>query len=135
MSDLTCTTIYHLFLHFSLTNLLFPIDRRIAKISDPSNLISNHIKSNYLGDHDLDPAIRLILRRKQRRLLRDNPGALVAVAKGARAAVHECQHQFRNRRWNCSTEVFARRKTLFGKIVTKGKCEVLLLLWLVLFLL
>ncbi|XP_050732629.1 protein Wnt-1-like [Eriocheir sinensis] len=97
---------------------------RIAKISDPSNLISNHIKSNYLGDHDLDPAIRLILRRKQRRLLRDNPGALVAVAKGARAAVHECQHQFRNRRWNCSTTVFAKRKTLFGKIVTKACREV-----------
>ncbi|XP_063606607.1 protein wingless-like [Penaeus indicus] len=92
----------------------------IAKIADPSNLISNHIKSNSLTDHYLDPAIHRILRKKQRRLVRENPGVLVAIAKGARHAVHECKHQFRNRRWNCSTSSSNRSKRLFGKIVSRG---------------
>jgi wingless-type MMTV integration site family protein 1 len=70
----------------------------------------------------MDPAVHLILRRKQRRLVRENPGVLVAVAKGANQAIQECQFQFRNRRWNCSTKNFLRGKNLFGKIVDRGKC-------------
>ncbi|XP_071526677.1 protein Wnt-1-like isoform X2 [Panulirus ornatus] len=97
---------------------------RIAKIADPSNLISNNIKSNDLMDPALDPDIRAILRKKQRQLIRTNSDVLVAIAKGARAAVHECQHQFRNRRWNCTTSAFVSRKTLFGKIVTRACREV-----------
>ncbi|XP_066961531.1 protein Wnt-1-like [Macrobrachium rosenbergii] len=93
---------------------------RIARISDPSNLISNHIKSNSLSDHYLDPAIHRILRKKQRRLVRENPGVLVAIAKGTRSAVHECKHQFRNRRWNCDPAPFNRSKELFGKIVSRA---------------
>ena len=69
----------------------------------------------------MDPAVHLILRRKQRRLVRENPGVLVAVAKGANQAIQECQYQFRNRRWNCSTKNFLRGKNLFGKIVDRGK--------------
>ena len=69
----------------------------------------------------MDPAVHLILRRKQRRLVRENPGVLVAVAKGANQAIQECQFQFRNRRWNCSTKNFLRGKNLFGKIVDRGK--------------
>ncbi|XP_044727100.1 protein wingless [Chrysoperla carnea] len=68
----------------------------------------------------MDPSVHSTLRRKQRRLARENPGALVAVAKGANMAIIECQHQFRNRRWNCSTRNFQRGKNLFGKIVDKG---------------
>lgn len=68
----------------------------------------------------MDSSVHGTLRRKQRRLARDNPGLLVALAKGANAAIHECQHQFRNQRWNCSTRNFLRGKNLFGKIVDKG---------------
>ncbi|XP_036140312.1 protein wingless isoform X2 [Monomorium pharaonis] len=60
------------------------------------------------------------LRRKQRRLARENPGVLMAVSRGANQAIAECQHQFRNRRWNCSTKNFLRGKNLFGKIVDRG---------------
>lgn len=69
----------------------------------------------------MDPAVHAILRRKQKRLVRENPGVLVAVAKGANQAIVECQFQFRNRRWNCSTRNFLRGKNLFGKIVDRGK--------------
>lgn len=68
----------------------------------------------------MDPAIHSTLRRKQRRLVRENPGVLTALVKGANMAIAECQHQFRNRRWNCSTRNFLRGKNLFGKIVDRG---------------
>ncbi|XP_034933821.1 protein wingless isoform X2 [Chelonus insularis] len=68
----------------------------------------------------MDPAVYATLRRKQRRLARENPGVLMAVARGANQAIMECQHQFRNRRWNCSTKNFLRGKNLFGKIVDRG---------------
>lgn len=69
----------------------------------------------------MDPAVHTTLRRKQRRLVRENPGVLAALVKGANMAISECQHQFRNRRWNCSTRNFLRGKNLFGKIVDRGK--------------
>ncbi|KAK6623697.1 hypothetical protein RUM43_009549 [Polyplax serrata] len=71
----------------------------------------------------MDPSVHQTLRRKQRRLARENPGVLVAVAKGANQAILECQYQFRDRRWNCSTRNFLRGKNLFGKIVDRGVAE------------
>lgn len=75
----------------------------------------------------MDPAVHTTLRRKQRRLVRENPGVLAALVKGANMAISECQHQFRNRRWNCSTRNFLRGKNLFGKIVDRGKSCLLVL--------
>lgn len=66
------------------------------------------------------------LRRKQKRLIRDNPGVLAALIKGINMAVAECQHQFRNRRWNCTTKQFQRGKYLFGKIVDRGMSDIIL---------
>lgn len=74
----------------------------------------------------MDPAIHATLRRKQRRLARENPGVLAAIAKGANMAIAECQHQFRNRRWNCSTRNFLRGKNLFGKIVDRGEYDIII---------
>uniref|UniRef100_A0A1I8NJU4 Protein Wnt n=1 Tax=Musca domestica TaxID=7370 RepID=A0A1I8NJU4_MUSDO len=88
----------------------------IAKVGEPNNI--SPISSGIMY---VDPAIHTTLRRKQRRLVRDNPGVLGALVKGANLAISECQHQFRNRRWNCSTRNFLRGKNLFGKIVDRGK--------------
>ncbi|KAI8427532.1 hypothetical protein MSG28_002054 [Choristoneura fumiferana] len=87
----------------------------IAKAGEPNNL--SPISPGVLY---MDPAVHATLRRKQRRLARENPGVLAAVAKGASMAVAECQHQFKYRRWNCSTRNFLRGKNLFGKIVDRG---------------
>lgn len=66
----------------------------------------------------LEPSLQL-LSRKQRRLIRQNPGILHSVSGGLQSAVRECKWQFRNRRWNCPT---APGPHLFGKIVNRGGC-------------
>ncbi|KAL5282446.1 WNT1 family protein [Megaselia abdita] len=84
--------------------------RGIAKVGEPNNI----------SPYSIEPSIHPTLRRKQRRLVRDNPGVLPAIVKGTNLAINECQHQFRNRRWNCSTRNFLKGKNLFGKIVDRG---------------
>ena len=87
----------------------------------PSNdLRSNRLRGGYPG-YPLDPVSSL--RKKQRRLARENQGVIGAVARGTRAAVTECQHQFRNRRWNCPTQERMRGRRLFGRIVNIGQSK------------
>lgn len=93
--------------------------RGIAKAGEPNNFLP--MSSAALP---MEPSFYGTLRRKQRRLARENPGVLLAVARAANQAISECQYQFRNRRWNCSTKNFLRGKNLFGKIVDKGKSAV-----------
>lgn len=95
------------------------IFRGIAKAGEPNNFLPMSPTSIHM-----EPAVYGTLRRKQRKLVRDNPGVLAAVARGANQAIGECQHQFRNRRWNCSTKNFLRGKNLFGKIVDRGKYHI-----------
>lgn len=110
-----CLIFNNIFLHISF--------RGIAKAGEPNN-ISPIMTPTHMY---MDPAFQSTLRRKQRRLARENPGVLAAIAKGANMAIQECQHQFRNRRWNCSTRNFLQRgKNLFGKIVDRGKCTSLI---------
>ncbi|CAH2066124.1 unnamed protein product, partial [Iphiclides podalirius] len=87
----------------------------IAKAGEPNNIAPMSPGVLYM-----DAGVHSTLRRKQRRLARENPGVLTAVAKGANMAVTECQHQFKYRRWNCTTRNFLRGKNLFGKIVDRG---------------
>ncbi|XP_025086682.1 protein Wnt-6-like [Pomacea canaliculata] len=41
---------------------------------------------------------------KQRKICRNEPEIVEEVAKGARLALLECQYQFRDRRWNCTSK-------------------------------
>ncbi|XP_060593505.1 protein Wnt-2b-A-like isoform X1 [Ruditapes philippinarum] len=54
---------------------------------------------------------------KQRRMCRLHQDAMVPLGQGALEGVHECQHQFRKHRWNCST--LERDASVFGKILLK----------------
>lgn len=54
----------------------------------------------------------------QRQLCRENPEVVVSIGKGAKLGVDECQNQFKDHRWNCST--VARGVSVFGKVMKKG---------------
>ncbi|GLH00791.1 Protein Wnt-5 [Gryllus bimaculatus] len=54
------------------------------------------------------------LTRRQQRVCRDRPDHMAVVARAARSAILECQRQFRNSRWNCST---VRDRSVFGPVM------------------
>uniref|UniRef100_A0A4W3GR76 Protein Wnt n=1 Tax=Callorhinchus milii TaxID=7868 RepID=A0A4W3GR76_CALMI len=54
---------------------------------------------------------------RQIQICRRNVEVMDSVRRGAELAIEECQHQFRNRRWNCST---VDTLPVFGKVVTQG---------------
>ena len=55
--------------------------------------------------------------RKQKGLCKRNFEVMGAVRNGAKMAIDECQHQFKNRRWNCST---VDSVALFGNVLKTG---------------
>lgn len=57
----------------------------------------------------------------QRQLCRENPEVVVSIGKGAKLGVEECQHQFKDHRWNCSK--VARDVSVFGKVMKKASRE------------
>lgn len=79
-----------------------------------------------LGRTYMEPTVRGVLRKKQVRLIRENHGVVESIARGAKAAIHECKYQFRNRRWNCPTKSIWRGKSVFGKIVERGESQTIL---------
>lgn len=52
------------------------------------------------------------LRGKQVHICQKEPDVIRAIGRGAQIGIRECQYQFRNRRWNCSTERRSLRKVL-----------------------
>lgn len=60
------------------------------------------------------------LGKHQQQLCRENPDVMVSIGKGAKLGVDECQTQFKNEMWNCST---ARDNTVFGKVMRKATPE------------
>ncbi|XP_029195179.1 protein Wnt-2b-A-like [Acropora millepora] len=57
----------------------------------------------------------------QRQLCRDKPDLMISIGKGAKLGVEECQKQFKDQRWNCST--VARDVSVFGKVTRKASRE------------
>lgn len=57
------------------------------------------------------------MERKQRRLCQKHPDHMVQVGEGAATGIKECQFQFRQHRWNCST--IDRDASVFGKSLVK----------------
>ncbi|XP_054706312.1 protein Wnt-1-like [Uloborus diversus] len=90
----------------------------LAYSEEPTNLVVDFQRANLVSLKGSSPL--LPLRKKQQRLVRDNPGAMAAIGRGVKVAITECKHQLRKRRWNCPTTDYARGKNIFGKIVQKG---------------
>ncbi|MBN3316204.1 WNT1 protein, partial [Atractosteus spatula] len=84
----------------------------IVNVASSANLLTDSRNVQLV----LDPSLQLLSRR-QRRLIRQNPGVLHAIAGGLHAAIKECKWQFRSRRWNCPT---TQSPNVFGKIVNRG---------------
>ncbi|KAM8892749.1 protein Wnt-2 isoform 2-T2 [Spinachia spinachia] len=59
---------------------------------------------------------------KQRQLCQQHPGVMQAIGAGMSDWVSECQHQFRNHRWNCNST--AREHKLFGRLLLRSSREV-----------
>ncbi|XP_065340699.1 protein Wnt-2 [Cloeon dipterum] len=57
---------------------------------------------------------------KQKQMCKATPDAFAAVSEGSKLGLTECQYQFRNHRWNCST---ARGNTTFGHVMIVGSKE------------
>lgn len=87
--------------------------RGIVNVASSGNLLTNSKNVQLV----LDPSLALLSRR-QRKLIRQNPGILHAIAAGLHTAIKECKWQFRNRRWNCPT---TQSPNVFGKIVNRGE--------------
>uniref|UniRef100_A0A4W5RHT6 Protein Wnt n=1 Tax=Hucho hucho TaxID=62062 RepID=A0A4W5RHT6_9TELE len=54
---------------------------------------------------------------KQLRFCRNYVEIMPSVAEGVKIGIQECQHQFRGRRWNCTT---INDKAIFGPVLDKG---------------
>lgn len=87
--------------------------RGIINVASSTNLLTDSKNVQLV----LDPSLQL-LSRKQRKLIRQNPGILHSVSSGLQTAIKECKWQFRNRRWNCPT---SQGPNIFGKIVNRGE--------------
>lgn len=55
---------------------------------------------------------------KQKEMCKGSPDVLIAVGDGVQLGLSECQHQFRNQRWNCSA---VGDSNVFGHVVVLGK--------------
>nr|XP_006124223.1 protein Wnt-4 isoform X1 [Pelodiscus sinensis] len=60
------------------------------------------------------------LAEEQVRICQRQVEAMDSVKRGAELAIEECQHQFYNRRWNCST---LQGLQVFGKVAIQGTRE------------
>jgi len=49
---------------------------------------------------------------RQRAICRSRPVAMAVIGEGAKIGITECQYQFQNNRWNCSSP--NRYDSLFG---------------------
>ena len=59
-----------------------------------------------------------VLAPKQRELCGKSRNVLDIVSQGAHLGIEECQYQFSNRRWNCTT---VNDTSVFGKVLHKSK--------------
>ncbi|CAG2168311.1 unnamed protein product, partial [Oppiella nova] len=78
--------------------------------------------SNTVEHHPDQPSCAKMpgLVAKQLQVCEGHPNAMYAVSEGAKRAIHECQKQFKNERWNCTTEG---DKSVFGHTLQRGSRE------------
>lgn len=88
-----------------------PVPRYLAKLSSVGSISEEETCEKLKG-----------LIQRQVQMCKRNLEVMDSVRRGAQLAIEECQYQFRNRRWNCST---LDSLPVFGKVVTQGEEGVL----------
>ncbi|XP_043067503.1 protein Wnt-5 isoform X2 [Drosophila bipectinata] len=84
---------------------------------------SSNIPKDYFEPIDLNPknCYKVSgLTPNQKKQCIKNTSVMPAISRGARAAIQECQFQFKNRRWNCSV---TDDETVFGPITNLAAPE------------
>lgn len=84
-----------------------PVLRYLAKLSSVGSISEEETCEKLKG-----------LIQRQVQMCKRNLEVMDSVRRGAQLAIEECQYQFRNRRWNCST---LDSLPVFGKVVTQGE--------------
>ncbi|XP_056398700.1 protein Wnt-4 isoform X3 [Hyla sarda] len=84
-------------------------DKYLAKLSSVGSISEEETCEKLKG-----------LIQRQVQMCKRNLEVMDSVRRGAQLAIEECQYQFRNRRWNCST---LDTLPVFGKVVTQGTRE------------
>lgn len=94
-----------------------PAPRYLAKLSSVGSISEEETCEKLKG-----------LIQRQVQMCKRNLEVMDSVRRGAQLAIEECQYQFRNRRWNCST---LDSLPVFGKVVTQGEVGSILGAWAV----
>lgn len=82
---------------------------------------------NNVGLRKYCPNVRIFESSTQRRICFRHEKLLDVIARAAKLAIDECQHQFRFSRWNCS--VF-NRVSVFGSLTRTSKSQNLIVIYL-----
>lgn len=61
------------------------------------------------------------LLKGQRNLCLEQPEVMVTISEGVRTGIEECQQQFRDQRWNCTTIQQQEHEAGAGKLALKGQ--------------
>ena len=89
---------------------------RSLALTSSVNSFSSRRSCDEVGDH---------LNNRQVQVCKRYIDVMNSVKFGATIAVQECQHQFRYRRWNCTTVQFE-KSPVFGNSVNGGKKDFML---------
>ncbi|KAK2725207.1 protein Wnt-4-like [Artemia franciscana] len=96
------------------------IDQDMGMGSSPESVADQHqsdISVSYA--HSVCAALPGLVSR-QIEVCQTHPNAIQSVSHGARKAIHQCQYQFRNERWNCTA---IEDKRIFENTIERGSKE------------